>query len=95
VSSRLNFVKHSASVLEFKVAGKRGIIMTLELVSPKDIVGKEMGGKRRLYRSKEDKRKALEEKKRIARIRANEAIIKANDAFDEIEKKNIAREGKY
>lgn len=59
--------------------------MTLELVPVEDVVSKEMGGRRRLYRTREEKRKELEEKRRIARIRAN-------DAFDEIEKWNKLRD---
>jgi hypothetical protein len=62
--------------------------MTLTTVPVKDVVSKEMGGKRRLYRSKEEKMKEAAEKRRLT-------ILRTIDAFDEIEKQNRAREGKY
>jgi hypothetical protein len=61
--------------------------MTLTTVPVKDVVSKEMGGKRRLYRSKEEKMKEAAEKRRTERILRNAA-------FDEIEKKNKARDKK-
>jgi len=62
--------------------------MTLTLVPKEDQVGPHMGGKRKLYREKENKKKEVAEKRRIERIRAK-------DAFDEIEQRNRQIEGKY
>lgn len=62
--------------------------MTLKLVPTKDVAGSNMQGKRKLYRDKEKIKKEAVEKRRLT-------ILKTIDTFDDIEKQNIVREGKY